>query len=247
MVRLAKKQQTTKEHKMRKNDPIKQNDDAFNLQLQTFKNNIGNYSVLLGLTTPQIAIQAGDTNYFDYSLKCQAIMVQAGQQWTAWKDLTRDGGTPPASGAPVLPTLPTAVTAVAPGMEVRFRALVQQIKANPNYNESIGQALDIEGTQQVGPDLATVQPKLEAIISGNQVNVKWGWGGNSAYLDICEIQVDRGDGKGFVLLTFDTTPNYTDSQPFPAAPTKWTYKAIYRVGDAQVGLWSLPVSIVVGG
>ena len=30
-------------------------------------------------------------------------------------------------------------------------------------------------------------------------------------------QVDRGDGKGYVLLTVDTTPNYVDTQPFPAA------------------------------
>jgi hypothetical protein len=247
MVQVDKNNRQKIGHKMRKTDPIKPNDDAFNLQLQTFKNNIVNYSAVLGLTAPQIAAQAADANYFDYSLKCQAIMVQAGHQWTAWKDLIRDGGTPLASGAPVLASLPAAVPTVDPGVEVRFRALVQLIKAHTNYNESIGRALDIEGAQQIGPDLATVQPKLEAIISGNQVNVKWSWLGNSAYLDICEIQVDRGDGKGFVLLTFDTTPNYTDTQVFPATPTKWTYKAIYRVGDVQVGLWSLPVSIVVGG
>ena len=29
----------------------------------------------------------------------------------------------------------------------RFRALVQLIKANPNYNEAIGQSLGIEGAQ----------------------------------------------------------------------------------------------------
>ena len=71
--------------------------------------------------------------------------------------------------------------------------------------------------------------------------------GNAAFLDVCEIQVDRGDGKGYGLLTYDTTPGYVDTQPFPATPTKWTYKAIYRVGDAQVGQWSNPVSITVGG
>jgi hypothetical protein len=49
------------------------------------------------------------------------------------------------------------------------------------------------------------------------------------------------------MLTYDTTPGYVDTQPFPATPTKWTYKAIYRVGDAQVGQWSNPVSITVGG
>ncbi len=232
---------------MPKSDPIEPNDDAFNLQMKTFGNNVDDYAAVLELTPGEIAEQDADSKYLDYVLKCQSIMVQAGQQWTAWKDLTRDGGTPPVAGAPVLPTLPTAVTAVAPGIETRFRALIKSIKAHKNYNEAIGQALDIEGAQQTGPNLTTVQPKLEAIISGNHVNVKWGWQGNSAFLDICEIQVDRGDGKGFVFLTFDTTPNYTDTQAFPAAPTKWTYKAIYRVGDAQVGLWSLPVSIVVGG
>src|ERR1039457_5429174 len=176
---------------MAKSDYIATNDDAFNAQLQTFKNGIGSYSVLLGLTAAQIAAQA----------------------------------------------------AVAPGIETRFRALVQIIKTNANYNEAIGQALGIEGAQQTGPDLTTIQPIIDAVISGNHVNVKWGWGGNSAYLDICEIQVDRNDGKGFVLLAYDTTPGYTDTQPFPAAPVTWTYRAIYRVDDDRTGQWSLPVSV----
>jgi hypothetical protein len=62
-----------------------------------------------------------------------------------------------------------------------------------------------------------------------------------------EIQGNRGDGKGWVFLTFDTTPNYTDTFPLPATPTKWKYRAIYRVGDAQVGIWSNTVEITVGG
>jgi hypothetical protein len=230
---------------MAKADYIAPNDDAFNAQLQTFKNVIANYSPLLGVTAAQITAQAADAAYYDYVLKCNKLMANAALQWTAWRNLTRAGGTPPASGAPVAPVFPTAVTAVAPGIEVRFRALVQLLKANPNYNETIGLALGIEGSQQVGPDLTTVQPVIDAIISGNHVNVKWGWGGNSAYLDICELQVDRGDGKGFGLLAFDTTPNYTDTQPFPAAPATWTYRAIYRVGDAQVGVWSNPESVTV--
>jgi hypothetical protein len=57
--------------------------------------------------------------------------------------------------------------------------------------------------------------------------------------------VDRGDGKGYGLLTIDTTPGYTDTQPFPAASVKWTYKAIYRLDDNQVGLWSQPASVTV--
>ena len=62
---------------------------------------------------------------------------------------------------------------------------------------------------------------------------------------MCLIQVDRGDGKGFVLLAIDTTPGYTDTQSFPAAHTVWTYRAIYHVGEGQVGVWSQNVSIAV--
>jgi hypothetical protein len=228
-----------------KTDYIEQNDDAFNAQMQTFKNVIPNYATLLGVTAEQVAGQSADASSFDYTLKCMDLMSNGSLQWTGWKNLVRGGGTPPASGAPVAPVFPTVVPALAPGIEARFRALVQLIKANPNYNETIGLALGIEGAQQTGPDLTTLQPVIDALIFGNHVNVKWGWGGYSAYLDICELQVGRNDGKGYVLLAFDTTPGYTDTQTFPTVPTTWTYRAIYRVGDNQVGLWSNPVSVTV--
>jgi hypothetical protein len=40
------------------------------------------------------------------------------------------------------------VAPVAPGIEVRYRALVKQIKGNPAYNEAMGAALGIEGSIQ---------------------------------------------------------------------------------------------------
>ena len=79
-----------------------------------------------------------------------------------------------------------------------------------------------------------------------RVELGWGWQGQGNYVDSCEIEVDRGDGKGYVFLVQDTTPSYTDPQPLPSTPAKWTYRAIFRVGDDRVGLWSKPVSIVVG-
>ena len=53
--------------------------------------------------------------------------------------------------------------------------------------------------------------------------------------------------RGSAVSVIDTTPNYTDTFPLPATPTKWKYRAIYRVGDAQVGIWSNTVEITVGG
>jgi hypothetical protein len=230
-----------------KGNYVQGNDNAFSAQLITFKEEIPAYVSVLKLATDQVSGQAADADYFDYCLKCQGVLQNAASQATGWKDIMRDGGTPPPTGAPVVPALPAPVTAVSPGIEARFRALVKLIKANPAYNTAMGQALGIEGAQQTPPDLTTVQPEIDASISGANVAVDWGWGGYVNYLDMCEIQVDRGDGKGFIDLAFDTTPGYTDTAPFPAAPAKWTYRAIYRVNDAQVGLWSKPVTVTVGG
>ena len=199
-----------------------------------------------GVTPQEMASQAADAVGFDYWVKSMNIMHKDAQQFTVWKNIQRMGGTPPSGGAPGAPVLPDVVPAVDPGIEARFRALVQKIKASPNYNASIGEALDIEGAEQTPPDLTAVQPMLTLAISGNQVQVGWGWQGWQAYLDQIEIQVDRGDGKGYVLLAFDTTPGYTDTTPLPATPAKWTYRGIYRLDEAQVGQWSSPVSIMVG-
>jgi hypothetical protein len=222
-----------------KGNYVQGNDNAFSAQLITFKEEIPAYVGVLKLTADVVSGQAADADYFDYCLKSQGVLQNAASQATGWKDLLRDGGTPPPTGAPV--------PAVAPGIEARFRALVKQIKANVAYNTAMGQTLGIEGAQQTPPDLTTIQPEIDAYINGANVAVDWGWGGYTNYLDMCEIQVDRGDGKGFIDLAFDTTPGYTDTAPFPAAPAKWTYRAIYRVNDAQVGLWSKPVTVAVGG
>ncbi len=78
------------------------------------------------------------------------------------------------------------------------------------------------------------------------MEIPWGWQGHSAFLDLIQLEVDR-DGTGFKLLAYDTTPGDIDTEPFPATPTKWIYRAIYRVGDAQVGVWSDTKEIAVGG
>jgi hypothetical protein len=231
--------------KMPKSNYIKANDDEFAAQLNTYKNNIGGYATTLGVLPAQVTAQAGDSAYFAYVLTCHDIAAQLAQQWTVRKDIIRKGGTPPPAGAPVAPVFPAAVTAVAPGVEPRFRALVQQNRTSANYNEGIGEALGTEGEEQTGPDLMTLQPEIKAQAAGSEVKISWGWQGFAAFLDMIELQVDRG--SGWQMLAMDTTPNYNDTQPFPATATRWKYRAIFRVGDARVGLWSNEVSVNVGG
>ena len=230
---------------MPKSNYISPNDLAFVAQMFKFKNNIGGYAVVLSVSPAQVASQAADADYLGWVVSCQQTMIGAAQQWTGWKNFTRAGGAAPPAGAPVLPTFPATVSAVMAGVEARFRQLVKQIKANANYNTSIGEALGIEGAEQTGPDLATIQPDITATIVGSHVEIGWTFQGFAAFLDQCEMQVDRGDGKGRVFLVIDSTPGYNDTQSFPATPTKWTYWAIFRVGDVQVGLWSKPVTITV--
>lgn len=235
---------TTKPRKkknMPKSDYIKKRDADFSAQLTLFKNGIGDYVTTFGLTTGQVTGQANDALYFAYVLALQDIYIQGGQQWTAWKDAIREGGgaaTPPAT-----PTLPTAVTPVAPGIEKRFRDLVKIIKAHPAYTTAIGEALGIEGQESAPPPPADFQPEISLVLMGGLVVVLWSWMGKSAFLHALEIEVDRGSGYQF--LTIDTTPNYNDTTPLPATAQKWTYRAIFRNGEGRTGQWSASVSITV--
>ena len=198
-------------------------------------------------TDPDIVQQAADATRFRAVVDFQATMQQAALGWTAEKNYERDGGgtAPSGQGVPVLPA--NFPAAVPPGITPRFRLLVKRLRGMTKFTDAMAKALDVQGAEQSGPDLTTVQPDIDAVISGSHVEVGWGWGGYVNYLDMCLIQVDRADGKGYVDLCYDSTPGYNDTQPFPAVPTKWTYRAIYRVNDANVGLWSKPVSIIVGG
>jgi len=209
-----------------------------------FRDNIGPYVATLELAAADITQQAADAAYFQALLPLCGTMTDASRQWTKWKSITLAGDL---GDEPVLPAKPTGFPpSVPPGIVTRFTTLVRTIKNHKNYTPPIGQILGIEGEESSGPDLDVVHPALTLALSGGSVRVGWGWEGYSNYLDLCEIQVDRGDGRGFQLLTYDTTPSYEDTAPHPAAPAKWTYRAIYRIGDHQVGQWSPDVSISVG-
>jgi hypothetical protein len=211
---------------------------------EQFRDNIAPYVATFGLAAGDITQQGADADYYRQALNLAQTMSSAAQQWTAWKGIVLTG----ISGSePALPAKPAGFpTAVAAGILSRFLALAKTVKNHKNYTPAIGEILGLEGAEQTAPDLATIQPDITAKIAGNRVEIPWGWGGNGAFLDMIELQVDR-DEKGFVLLAYDTTPGYVDTEPFPATPTKWTYRAIYRVGDAQVGQWSKEESVTVGG
>jgi hypothetical protein len=232
---------------MAKATDLDQRDSRLAAEFDAFKNGIGPYAARLGITPDQVAAQAADTAYFSYTLAVQELLASSSKQWNGWKTVLRDGGNVPAAGTPQPPDFSAAPSPVAPGVESRFRALVRQIKINPNYNPSIGAALGLEDAYQTGPNYATLAPTIDAVLGDMNVRIAWNWSGYASYLDQCELQVDRGDRKGFVDLTVGKILGYADTEPFPSAPVQWTYRAIYHAGGNRVGQWSQPVSVTVGG
>jgi hypothetical protein len=237
-----------KHKKMKRNTyfPIRLGDQI--IWLGNFRDRMAALATTLGLTPAQTTAILADCNWLLYVLQTWLPEVRTWALGCTTAATAAQTGTGPVQVLPVFaaPALPSGVTPVTLGALNRIFALVQQIKDSGKCSDDNARLLGILGSEQTGPDMDTLQPVIAAILaSGGHVTVKWGWQGNGAYLDSCEIWVDRNDGKGFVFLTIDTTPNYTDTQPLPATAAKWTYKAIYRLSETQVGQWSAPVSITV--
>jgi hypothetical protein len=226
--------------------PAAQND-----QIVWLTNHANQIQVLgpgLGLTPDQIKAIVADCLWLVYLLQAwlpaTRIWSQTGTNTLA-EAQTGDGTKLMVLPVYVVPALPTGAAPVNTGALTRIFAQVQAIKNSGKCSDKDAATLGIVGSEQPAPDWTTLQPVFTVSIVGGQVVIKWNFGGYAAFLDAIEFSVDRNDGKGPVLLTIDTTPGYTDTQPFPAAKTVWTYRAIYKVNDARVGIWSQPVSVAV--
>jgi hypothetical protein len=212
--------------------------------LNNLSGKLPTYQAALGLTAADVASVTADAAFFTYALNAQNEVAAYSQQWTAYKNSARSGSGSALGLAPVAPNLGIAPTEVAPGIFGRATALVARIKTAPGYTDSIGQALQIIGADNP-VDPTTLKPVLDVELDAGEVDISWTKQG----MDGLEIQVDRGDGKGFIFLAIDTIPNYTDTAPMPAAGQSalWKYKAIYLQADQRVGQWSDVVSIPVAG
>ncbi len=208
----------------------------------------GYQAVLTSITVLQMAGGIADAKWLVYILSKWLPAVRAfAPSCTAAANAAMNGTgeDPQVLTTFAAPALPAGTVAVKPGALDRLFQLIADIKNSDGYTEVIGKDLGIVGAEKTGPDLATIQPKITAKIEGNVVAIGWSWEGFSEHLDLLELQVDRG--QGWVNLASDTTPGYTDTTPFPAALTKWKYRAIFHVDDAQVGIWSQVVEVIVGG
>ena len=202
------------------------------------------YSAVLDINSADLADLQADAIAFRYTLSVFNQMQSNAKQWTAYKNLLRDGtaGTPASTAFPFQPSLPVAPSIVTPGIVPRLTALVARLKAARNYTEAIGKDLNIVGTVQV-MEIDEVKPIIEITTRGGQPIIQWSKGD----ADALEIWVDRNDDRGFGLFTIANSPRITDNTPLPATPVQWKYKAIYRLKDDRIGDWSTITPVSVGG
>ena len=216
------------------------NDDAGrSLWLNNLATKLPTHATTLGLSAGEVSSIAADAAFWAFLVNTLPQVASYAQDWTTYKNTARDGGAPVLGNLPVVPVF-TSAPPPLPGIIPRAQALAARIKSAPGYTPNIGQALQIIGADQT-VDLGALKPILTATFESGEAIIGWTKQG----MDGVEIWVDRG--AGFVFLAIDTVPDYTDTQPLPAAGQSalWKYKAIYRQSDARVGQWSDVISLPV--
>jgi len=158
---------------------------------------------------------------------------------STYKDLIISGplGSPGGAPPPTPVTQPPPTT-VPPGILPRLRNLVQRIQLAPGYNETIGQALGIIGTEG-GPSAPDSPPKptLKARSTGpGTVQVDF----SKEKFDGVVIEGRRAGADGWQSLGVDNYSPYIDDRPPLEAgkPEQREYRARYILRDQATGEWS---------
>lgn len=123
-----------------------------------------------------------------------------------------------------------------------IRAQGRQMKANPNYTIAIGQDLGIEGDDSlINKD--TMKPILKLFLMPNQhVRISF----QKSISDGVKIYTRRAGETEWTLLAFDSESPYIDTRENLAAGAEMReYKAVYVIGDVEVGLESDVATIAV--
>ncbi len=228
---------------MKKDDYLPKDDTGKLIWLNNFAGELPNFIPLLGITAVQAAQVQTDREVFGSLLTYLLNQKNILESITAFKNQVRNGKQPlgviPAfSPPPALP--PNALNDVFG----RIRLLVRSIKGNPNYNESIGDALQIIG-EESEDNVNTWKPILKVQMQAGSPNILWTKGNSSGI----KIWVDRSDGQGFRFLAIDTQPDYLDKHPLPAQGQSalWKYQASYILKDEEVGEISDIIEVSVKG
>ena len=227
--------------------------------LHNYATKINSYAALLGIAAADVTQVENDDTDWAKMLAYQEALKEYKHSITTYKDhLKRMVHTStPLTPLVAAPALPVFSATFKPDIFGRVAKQVQNLKSNKNYSDTIGKDLGIIGadpypTPTGGSTLPTERTaELKPIFKiklnkGNHPWIKWEKGHTHAL----RMMVDRGDGKGFVLVTVATHHTYTDMFSLPAAGATaiWKYKGIYLdKHEDEEGQWSEVAQITVTG
>lgn len=222
-------------------DYVKSDDLGLVIQLNNFKNKLPSYAATLGLSPATITAASNDAAFFGFSVSAIETATTYKKGWTDIKTAVRKGKDPGViTDFPVPVNVTTPPTAVAPGVEERFRALAQQIKTSPAYTQAMGEDLGIVAAEDT---VVLTAPVLTVKMEGGSPVI----GFKKGKSDGIKLYSRRGAETEFSFLAVDTKSPYVDNRPklIPSAPEKRDYQAFFVVDDQQVGEESAVKSITV--
>jgi hypothetical protein len=211
--------------------------DNFNIKLPL-------YATVLGVTNTELQSVQDDNNMYQYIIRTAEAHKQTLSNLLSYKNMLKGAsGSQHIGAVPSLPVLPAPPTLVPEGIFDRVSQLVARIKKSFAYSDNIGADLGVLVSATVTIDVDAMQPDITVRLDVGRPRIKWVKG----YSDAIDLYADRNDGNGFVFLGRSLKSEYIDMTVLAATKVfdEWKYKAIYVIGDSQVGLYSNVVSIDV--
>ncbi|MCE3278113.1 MAG: hypothetical protein K0S44_304 [Bacteroidetes bacterium] len=211
--------------------------------MNNFANKIATYAPSVGITPAEVTSVNNDKAYFQFIVNMHDVYKQTLNNITAYKNLLRKAVAQQHLGAlPTAPVLGTAPAAVPEGIFDRVSKLAQRIKASVNYTEAMGQDLGIIAPE-VNIDLTSLQPELRVKLDAGRPFIK----ATKGIADAIDLFVNRNDGNNFISLGRLLKPEFIDTTNLPSTTplAEWEYKAMYVIGNDNVGVMSPTVSVVV--
>jgi hypothetical protein len=208
-----------------------------------FSGKIATYAALVGISAAEITSVRNDFAAFQYMVNLLESYRQTLNNITSYKNLLKHAsGTEHLGVLPTAPVFGTAPTAVAEGVFDRITKLAARIKSSLNYTESMGHDLGIISASTV-IDVNALQPNLIVKLDVGRPHIKC----VKSPADALDLYVDRREGEGFRLIGRLLKTDYIDTTGLPATTplVEWDYKAMYVIGNDQVGLMSQVTSILV--
>lgn len=210
--------------------------------LENFKNKIGGYATLFGISPAEVtAIGAYYTMLF-YILGLIESIRNFSQDLTRFKDTLMVA--PLGTTLGDVPTISIAdpPAAVPAGIFTIISGIVQRIKGSAGYTEGIGEDLGIVGADII-IDYASLKPVLKLSLDVSKPKIKY----QKKRTDGINLYADHDDGKGMKFFKFITQTTYVDPTELGDTQSSAVFKyvAIYVVDDVEVGIPGDEVSITV--